>query len=205
MDKYANFSDLQGEEVEGVDFRIHLRHGGSGIAIVAPHGGKIERGTLPLANAIAGTDHSYYSFEGIKSSIRANRILHLTSNNFDEPRARSLVSKCKTVVTIHGAKGMYAAVYAGGRDMELRRIVLGALKQAGFDAKDDPSPSRQGRGASNICNSGLTAQGLQLELTLGLRKSMFRPIQDGQGWATTEIFTQFVEVMRRTLDDLSEL
>ena len=202
MDKYANFDDLQRKEVEGVDYRIHLRRGRSGIAIVAPHGGKIERGTLPLANAIAGADHSYYGFEGIKSPVRANRILHLTSNNFDEPRAQSLISNCKTVITIHGAKGMRTAVYAGGLDMGLRKIMLGALKQAGFDAKDDPSPTRQGRGANNICNRGLNGRGLQLELTLGLRKSMFRPIQDDQGWATTEIFTQFVDVMRRTLDDL---
>ncbi len=201
MDHYANFSELNHKETEGVDFRVDLREGRSGIAIVAPHGGKIERGTSQIANAIAGANHSYYSFEGIKPTLRANRILHITSNNFDEPRAQSLVTNAQTVMTIHGAKGMQSAVYAGGLDMPLRQLVLDRLNTAGFVAEDDPSPSRQGRGANNICNRGLSGQGLQLELTLGLRQSMFRPIEGGLGWTTTQVFSRFVEAIRRTLDN----
>lgn len=204
MDYYANFSELNHKETEGVDFRVRLREGTSGVAIVAPHGGKIERGTSQIANAIAGTNHSYYSFEGIKPILRANRILHITSNNFDEPRARSLVTGAQTVMTIHGAKGMHSAVYAGGLDMSLRQLILDTLNCAGFVAEDDPSPSRQGRGANNICNCGLSGQGLQLELTLGLRQSMFRRVDAGNGWATTQKFSKFVQVVRSALDNLNK-
>lgn len=200
MDRYANFGQLNAHEVEGQDYRIHLRHGHTGVAIIAPHGGKIERGTLQIANAIADDNHSYYCFEGIKPILRSNRALHITSNNFDEPKAISLVSKAEWVVTIHGAKGMHCAVYAGGLDMRLRATVLDSLDKSGFATEDDPSPSRQGKGTTNICNRGLSRQGLQLELTLGLRKSMFIPVDAGHRWKTTEVFISFVDGVRRALE-----
>ncbi len=200
MDRYANFDELSLKEVEGLDYRIHFRQGHSGTAIVAPHGGKIERGTLQIAAAIAGDNHSYYGFEGIKPILRNNRVLHITSNNFDEPRAISLVSKAERVVTIHGAKGMQSAVYAGGLDMRLRTAVLDSLDKLGFATENDPSPSRQGKGATNICNRGLTRQGLQLELTFGLRKSMVTSVDAGHRWKTTEVFVSFVAGVRRALE-----
>ena len=199
MDRYANFGELNLNEVEGQDYRIHLRHGHTGVVIIAPHGGKIERGTLQIADAIADASHSFYGFEGIKPIQRNNRALHITSNNFDEPQAISLVSKAERVVTIHGAKGMQSVVYAGGLDMSLRATVLDSLDKLGFATEDDPSPSRQGKGATNICNRGLTLQGLQLELTLGLRKSMFISVDAGRRWKTTEVFVSFVDGVRRAL------
>ena len=200
MDRYANFAELKANEAEGRDYRIHLRHGRTGIAIVAPHGGKIERGTHQLADAIAGDNHSFYSFEGIKTTLLENRILHITSNNFDEPKAIALISNSKSVISIHGAKGMHSAVYAGGLDIQLRNTILDSLSDLGFVAEHDPSPSRQGKGATNICNRGLTRQGLQLELTFGLRKSMFKPVDSGRRWEPTDIFTLFVSSVRRALE-----
>ncbi len=199
MDSYASFDELKSKEVEGHDYRIHHRIGRTGVAIVAPHGGKIERGTLQVANAIAGDEHSYYCFEGIKAIQKNNRVLHITSNNFDEPRAVSLVSTAESVVTIHGARGIHCAVYAGGLDMGLRTAVLDSLNELGFAAEDDPSPSRQGKGPKNICNRGASGQGLQLELTFGLRKSMFSPVAGGQRWKITEMFVWFVAGVRRVL------
>jgi len=49
MDRYANYSALSRSEIEGRDYRVHLRLAASPFAIVAPHGGRIERGTLQIA------------------------------------------------------------------------------------------------------------------------------------------------------------
>ena len=97
MDKYSNFADLKRNQIEGQDYRIHLRLGNSGAAILVPHGGKIERGTMGVANAIASLDHSYYCFEGIKPVLKQNRDLHLTSNHFDEPLALFAVANADRV------------------------------------------------------------------------------------------------------------
>lgn len=53
MEKYRSYDNLCRNEVEDRDFRIRFRHGTSGIAIVAPHGGGIEPGTTEIAEAIA--------------------------------------------------------------------------------------------------------------------------------------------------------
>ncbi|MGH8470871.1 MAG: poly-gamma-glutamate hydrolase family protein [Gammaproteobacteria bacterium] len=198
-DKYVNFSQLSRHEVAGRDYRIRVRHGRSGIAILAPHGGRIERGTTPIAEAIAGEDHTLYSFEGIKPELRQNRELHITSDHFDEPRALFVVTRAQRVITIHGAKGLEAAVYLGGLDTALRRRVRTVLSEARFVAADDPSPTRQGRGATNICNRGRTGKGLQLELTLGLRKRLFLQPEEGSSWHPSPSFFRLVSAVRRAL------
>ncbi|MGH8657951.1 MAG: poly-gamma-glutamate hydrolase family protein [Gammaproteobacteria bacterium] len=198
-DKYANFSQLSRHEVAELDYRIRVRHGRSGIAILAPHGGRIERGTTPIADAIAGQEHTFYSFEGIKPELTRNHDLHITSDHFDEPRALFAVTGAHRVVTIHGAKGLEAAVYLGGLDTALRRRVLTVLNEAGFATADDPSPTRQGSGATNICNRGRTNKGLQLELTLGLRKRLFLEPEEGSSWHPSPFFHSFVSAVRWAL------
>ena len=76
MDKYANFSALKQNEREGEDYTILHRNGDSKFAIMAPHGGGIEPGTMGIADAIAGNDHTFYAFKGIKKT--RNTILHIT-------------------------------------------------------------------------------------------------------------------------------
>ncbi|MGH8624305.1 MAG: poly-gamma-glutamate hydrolase family protein [Gammaproteobacteria bacterium] len=198
-DKYANFSQLSRHEVAGRDYRIRVRHGRSGIAILAPHGGRIERGTTPIADAIAGQEHTFYSFEGLKPELAQNRGLHITSDRFDEPRALFAVTRAHRVITIHGAKGLEPAVYLGGLDTALRRRVLTLLSEAGFVAADDPSPTRQGRGATNICNRGRTGKGLQIELTLGLRKRLFLQPEEGSSWHPSPLFFRLVSAVRGAL------
>ena len=58
----------------GVDYTIAFIYGHTRFAVMAPHGGGIEPGTSELACAIAGKQHSYYTFSGIKTS--GNRLLH---------------------------------------------------------------------------------------------------------------------------------
>jgi phage replication-related protein YjqB (UPF0714/DUF867 family) len=143
----------------------------------------------------------FYCFEGIKPDLKQNRILHITSDNFDEPRALAIVRSAEKVVTIHGAKGNEKAIYAGGLDIDLKEKVLISLIGAGFAAIHDPSPSRQGKGLTNICNRGSSGKGLQLELTFGLRKAMFCP-PDAQGIRDpNQLFQGFVAAVRAVLAD----
>lgn len=93
-DKYQNYEELRAHERLGADFRIYMRDVDAPVAIIAPHGGGIERGTSELARVISGTDYNIYCFEGIK--LNNNSHLHLTSTNFDEPQCLKLVAECTT-------------------------------------------------------------------------------------------------------------
>ena len=66
MEKYCNFEELKANEKEGTDFQIQYRHGETGIAVIALHGGGIEPGTSEIADSVAGEDHAFYTFEGCK-------------------------------------------------------------------------------------------------------------------------------------------
>ncbi|HKK16449.1 MAG TPA: poly-gamma-glutamate hydrolase family protein [Gammaproteobacteria bacterium] len=198
MDRYNCFEDLRQCETEGRDYRIRLLHGKSVFSIMAPHGGRIERGTSQLAESIAGEEHTFYAFEGIKD--KNNHHLHITSDYFDEPNALQLVKKVQTVITVHGARGKQHAIYTGGLNQELEKHILQALSAAGFTAMHDPSPTRQGRGVTNICNRGRDGKGVQLELTQGLRKQLFDQICEGQ-WMPNELFREFVQTLRMVLAD----
>lgn len=61
---------------------------------------KIEPGTAEIAEAIAGNEHSFYCFDGIKADGKGE--LHIPSHLFDEPRAIEAVKCAEVVVTING-------------------------------------------------------------------------------------------------------
>ena len=153
---------------------------------------------MPIAEAIAGNEHTYYCFEGIKP--RRNYSLHITSDNFDEPRALAAVERARTVVTIHGAGGSERVVYLGGLDGALRARLISALDASGFAAAEDPSATRQGTGKTNICNRGRSGRGVQIELPLGLRKQMFHQSAPGL-WHPNAICERFVAGVRRVLSE----
>ena len=68
MGKYASFAELALHEADGRDFRVvRIDRPGSTVAILAPHGGRIEAGTSEIAELIAGTEHSLFCFEGLKT------------------------------------------------------------------------------------------------------------------------------------------
>lgn len=98
-DRYRSCGELAAAHQEGVGFRVHAVHRGSGIAIVAPHGGRIERGTSEIARAIAGEDFDPYLFEACLPA-RNFEILHLTSHHFDQPRCLSMISGCHAVIAL---------------------------------------------------------------------------------------------------------
>lgn len=197
VDRYGSFAELARHEREGRAWRVRLRPGASAFAILAPHGGRIERGTSWLADAIAGAEHTFYAFEGLRR--RANHRLHVTSNRFDEPRALAAAARAHTVLTVHGAAGAEAAVYVGGRDEALRERLLAALAGAGFAAAPDPSPTRQGRGVTNICNRGRSGCGVQLELPVGMRRRLFEREAAGV-WRPNAAAVRLVQTVRAVLE-----
>ena len=54
MDKYSTYAKLRENEREGIDFTICIADRPASVAVIAPHGGKIEVGTSEIATAIAG-------------------------------------------------------------------------------------------------------------------------------------------------------
>ncbi|UQI31265.1 poly-gamma-glutamate hydrolase family protein [Pseudomonas bijieensis] len=165
-DKYVTFADLSSSEPDGA-YRIEVRQKGSTVALIAPHGGKIEFGTSEICRDVAGEDLTYYLFEGCKSSN--NRHLHITSSRFDEPQGIEVAQSAQVVLTFHGQNGNEHFVNVGGLAVQLCASVICHLKAAGFIASQRDDTSLQGRDKNNICNRGGKGQGLQLEISRGLR------------------------------------
>lgn len=88
-DTYSCFAELKNHEEQNKDYKISISDVGSGITIIAPHGGKIEPGTSDIARKIATQRFNYYCFEGIKKEN--NECLHITSHHFDEPMAVKII------------------------------------------------------------------------------------------------------------------
>lgn len=167
---YRGYADLAAAQQEGEHYSVTVRHRpGARVAVLAPHGGRIEDGTSEIARAIAADDHHYYLLEGHRPSHNYHT-LHLTSHRFDEPRCLALLATADRVVAVHGCRGDRQQVYVGGRDARLAAHVTGSLRARGIDAHDRGHPF-PGLHAHNICNRGRHGQGLQLEITHPLRRS----------------------------------
>ena len=194
---YACYADLAAKESEEWDYRVRCRKAASPYCIVAPHGGGIEPGTSEVADAVAGEDHSFYAFEGLK--IRGNFALHVTSRGFDEPRGLALVERAHTVLAVHGCGGEEIAVYVGGLNAALRARLEASLRAAGFTA--EPHPKFPGTSPSNICNRCAGGAGVQMEITRGLRALMFRGLAGPFRRHPTEVFHRFVAAVRAALEE----
>ncbi len=169
MDKFRNFEHLARHNEEGVDYDIVVRKvQGSKVAIVAPHGGKMEWSTGDMAADIAGKEHSFYIFKGLKDN--AFYELHVTSAHFDEPRCLHLLAKADVTVTIHGCRAAEPVVYMSARDKTLQSKLKAAFNKAGVRAVSDNSHKYQGgKNPQNICNRNRSGQGVQLEFSRGIR------------------------------------
>ena len=169
QDTYSCFAELKNHEELNKDYKISISDVGSGVTIIAPHGGKIEPGTSDIAKRIATQIFNYYCFEGIKTE--KNGRLHITSHNFDEPMAVKLISKSHVVVAIHACTGNERFVYLGGRDKMLEEVIADELESRGIIV-----PKGHGRfkglNPGNICNRGENKKGVQLEITRGLRDDL---------------------------------
>ena len=196
-DRYKNFAELAAGEIVGEDYQIEYRLKSSALAIFAIHGGYIEHATQSLANHIAADDFSYYTFSGLQDNCQH---LHITSNNFDEPTAIKIAESASIVISIHGAYGQQEITWLGGLNEELKRLLIEKLNENGFAADYDPSPNRQGKGKSNICNRGQSREGVQLELPQGMRKSLFiKPDYNNPDWIKNERYNEYVSAIRSCL------
>ena len=168
IDQYPNFATLARSETKGSDYRIELAEVvSSSVAVIAPHGGSIERRTSEIARAIAGDDFNCYLFEGLDPA-GSFETLHITSHRFDEPKCLELLTRCDTVLAVHGASGDQQGVMLGGLDSDLRSQMASALTNAGIDVHSE-GHNFPGTHPRNICNRGRRGKGVQLELTDGLR------------------------------------
>jgi phage replication-related protein YjqB (UPF0714/DUF867 family) len=201
MDAYRDYRELQKYEEEGRDYAVLVHRRSADFAIMAPHGGEIEPGTSEVAEAIAGNDYSFYTFEGRRAL--GNWALHVKSTNFDEPRGVLAARSVRRVVAIHGCGGVEPIVYAGGRDLRLKDLARDELRKAGFRVHEHWV--MRGLRRENLCNRCGDGKGIQLELTRGLRRSMFNKLSPGtERLAGTTVFEGFVAAVRRALGRLKQ-
>ncbi len=166
---YGGYADLARSQVRGRDYEIVTRRRpASAVAVFAPHGGGIERGTSAIARAIAGDDFNLYLFEGLRAAGNFEA-LHLSSHRYDEPEALALAAGCDVVLTVHGCEAEPdPGVLLGGLDGGLQQRIALALAAAGVATLTD-GHRYPGRHPDNLCNRGRTRRGAQLELTGRLR------------------------------------
>jgi len=164
---YRNYKELASREVEDKDYQIRMSLKDEHILVMAPHGGKIEPGTTEIAEAIAGMDYSFYSFEGLKAD--RNSVLHIESHLFDEPRALEAVEKADVVITVHGQIDQKDEfVMIGGINIDLGSEIRRQLEAGGFRTRP-PTRRLSGVDPMNICNRGKLKSGVQLEISRKIR------------------------------------
>lgn len=158
---------LEAQTSVNVDYLIEANVTDSKVAVIAIHGGNIEKGTTELAYALAShNNYNYYSFLGSKSSD--NFSLHVPSDEFAEAASLQMVSKSKITLSIHGCEGEKEFTYIGGQDTELAKRIKKSLTKYGFVVKDAPK-DLGGNSPDNIVNKNIDAQGVQIEISKGLR------------------------------------
>lgn len=171
MNRYQNFAELAAAEREDTDYRIELLNRASPYTVMAIHGGKIEPGTSAVARAVAGDDLNLYLFEGLKESGNF-RDLHISSHEFDEPRALDLVGASRACITIHGFKERERNwVALGGHNDGLRGKIFAALIKTGLIEQDVENPTGRlpGVDPENIVNRCADG-GVQIEISYRLRR-----------------------------------
>jgi phage replication-related protein YjqB (UPF0714/DUF867 family) len=160
---YRSFQELQSQERKGKDYRIRFDLRDERVVVMSPHGGKIEPTTSIIAEAIAGENYSFYSFDGLKPE--GNGVLHIESHLFDEPRALEAVKKADVVITVHGQLDHKEGfIMIGGLHVDLRSEIRRRLEAAGFQTRTPPE-GLQGIDPENICNRGRLRGGVQLEIS----------------------------------------
>lgn len=196
MEKYRSFQELATNETDGGDYRIRVRSGLSGVAVIAIHGGGIEPGTTEIAEAVAGERHAFYTFSGLKPG--GNGCLHIKSRHFNEPRGLRLVQGALTVVSIHGCGDTEPVVLLGGRFTRLGQRIKQSLEDAGFSVRR--SGRFSGMSPHNICNRCHLRMGVQLEISAGLRSRLFGSLTRSQRKKPSALLSRFVPAVLAALD-----
>ena len=194
QDECENYLELKERFEEGHDYQVSVFERPSKLTVLAIHGGWIEFGTSEIAQALAGEDHSLYLFEGIMPE--GNWQLHITSSQFDEETAISLVEASEYVVSIHGFDERERhQVCLGGSSENWIEIAFQRLRRSGLIDQDVANPCGKfyARGNSNIVNRG-AQDGLQIEISRSLREELL---------ASSDKMSAFVGAVLGTILDLS--
>jgi phage replication-related protein YjqB (UPF0714/DUF867 family) len=196
VDKYNSYEELKWHEHKNY-FRIRRHEGWSGVAVIAPHGGGIEPGTTEIAERVAGTEHTFYTFEGLKQT--GNHDLHITSTNFDEPIGIETVQQAQRVLAVHGCAGKGEFLHIGGLDNDLKNRVVACLSASGFRVEGCPVTALQGASPNNICNRSKNRCGVQIEISSGLRKRMFESLSRKGRTRTKPTYNKFISSLRQAI------
>jgi phage replication-related protein YjqB (UPF0714/DUF867 family) len=130
------------EDSKGYRFDIPPNRN-SPVAILAPHGGKIEEGTDQIAQQIAGTAYRLFCFIGHRKGGHNKHYLHVRSECYETDNARlkqdscrDVIAMCDFVVAIHGATDREdRPLYLGGRDENLKAAIANELRLIQQDLK----------------------------------------------------------------------
>lgn len=171
-DRFQNFAELAAQNQENIDYRIVVLDAASETTLMAPHGGGIERGTSELLEAINSGFNTYH-FMGIKKSN--NFDLHITSSNFDEPRALKLAARSKSCISFHGyiGKGEKAVCIGGGNERLAHKIHQSLSKDARDFEVIYPCLKYPGKHPHNIVNR-CEQGGVQLEMSAVFRDRLLQ-------------------------------
>jgi phage replication-related protein YjqB (UPF0714/DUF867 family) len=193
---YRDFAALTRREREGVDWERNVAARDSAILVAAPHGGGIEAGTSEIAAALAGEELALYDFRSTKAD--GNARLHITSTRFDDPVFLEMAARARVVVTIHGCADEAPAIFLGGLHPELRSRIVAALTAARFEVRAN-DPRYPGEDPRNICNRGRDGRGVQLEISRGLRRTMFTGLSAAGRRRHSLVFEMFVTALQPVL------
>lgn len=168
---YLNYESLAAKEKLGKDYAIEFSNRNSQVAFMAIHGGNIEPHTSEIAQYLAHEEYSFYTLKGLKKTD--HNILHLSSNKFNEFQAVTLAHSTNLVITIHGMKGKHDKIVIGGLNKKIINLLVADLNKNNFPTETAANyPHLAGTNTSNICNQCITNQGVQIEISLGLRKKL---------------------------------
>jgi phage replication-related protein YjqB (UPF0714/DUF867 family) len=108
------------------------------------------------------------------------------------------------VVTIHGEESDDdgEGVFVGGRDVELGTRIGALLTAQRFNVRKHPDPNLQGLDPKNICNRGTAGAGVQLELSLAVRETLFEYLTREGRTHPTPRFKVFVDAVARALEEV---
>ncbi|MEU1908101.1 poly-gamma-glutamate hydrolase family protein [Streptomyces hygroscopicus] len=200
-DLYASYTDLAAHQTEGVDYeRRTVPVTGATWCSIAIHGGAIEAGSGEAARAVGAGLMGHYEFAGIMAANNFDT-LHVTSTNFDEPIAQSIVTASRRCLSFHGYTGTAGLpeTSIGGLDTATAARVQAALQRAGFRVIS-AAQEINGSDPANIANKTTISAGVQLEMSTALRESFFpggdlsRTMRDsGQ---RTAVFNAYVAAVR---------
>ncbi|MGW9856993.1 phage replication-related protein YjqB (UPF0714/DUF867 family) [Staphylococcus hominis] len=172
-DYYRSMTDLLNDTQEGKDWTKESTNRNSNVLIFAPHGGNIEKGTTELAKAIANKgNYDYYAFNGVRN--KNNSQLHVTSTNYNDSDLIHRNYNKDVSISVYGAGQAQGTntVLIGGRDEKLIQLITRELSAFKFNVKRGIG-HLAGLDPNNVVNYNKKGQGVQLELTPDLRKSLF--------------------------------